>query len=634
MTMRYIKLLLVVFVLSSTTACKKYLDIVPDNVATIDYAFRMRSTAEQFLFTCYSYIPNYGDRYNSPALYGADEFWLSNDKTTWSTWNVAQGLQNINNPLVDYWNGTNNATDLWEAINQCNVFLENIESVPDMESYERTQWAAEVKFLKAFYHFLLLKSYGPIPIVDENIPVSASGEEVRVERQPVDEVFAYIENLLDVAIADLPEELMNEPVEYGRITKPIALGIKAKVLVFAASPLFNGNTDYAGFANNDGTLLFNSNYDANKWQKAVTALKEAIDLAHSLGHKLYEFEYTLQTRDISDTTRQQLTTRGIITERWNDEILWSHTGSTTKGLQEWIAPKALSSAQTAYSVPNGSTGVPLKIAAKFYSDKGVPIEEDPTWPYTTRFELQRITEEERYNLKEGDTTIRFNFNRENRFYGSLGFDRGIWYGQGRFDDNDTYALELKVTEFGGKTQAGWHSVTGYYAKKLIHFTNSNSANNTYVAIAYPWVMLRLGDLYLLYAEALNEVNGPAPEVYEYLDRIRERAGLEGVLDSWRKYSRLSNKPTTKDGLREIIHRERTIEMAFEGQRYWDLRRWKTAMEELNQPITGLDVDQETTEAFNRQRVIFDQTFSLKDYFTPLRENDLIVNKNLVQNPGW
>src|SRR5690606_34906513 len=116
--------------------------------------------------------------------------------------------------------------------------------------------------------------------------------------------------------------------------------------------------------------------------------------------------------------------------------------------------------------------------------------------------------------------------------------------------------------------------------------------------------------------------------------IRERAGLEGVLDSWRKYSRLTNKPTTKDGLREIIHRERTIEMAFEGQRYWELRRWKTAMEELNQPITGLDVDQETTEAFNRQRVIFDQSFSWKDYFTPLRENDLLENKNLAQNPAW
>src|SRR5690606_10597635 len=122
------------------------------------------------------------------------------------------------------------------------------------------------------------------------IHVSASGEEVRVERQPVDEVLAYLENLLEVAIDVLTKELMNKTVEYGRITKLIALGIKAKVLVFAASPLFNGNTDYAGFANNDGTLLFNSNYDANKWQKAVTALKEAIDLAHSLGHKLYELD--------------------------------------------------------------------------------------------------------------------------------------------------------------------------------------------------------------------------------------------------------------------------------------------------------------------------------------------------------
>lgn len=632
--MKLIRIILLTATITAVAGCNKYLDVVPDNVATLEYAFRMRSTAERYLATCYSYLPNLGDKYYNPGLYGADEFWLSSDKTYWNTWNIALGLQNTNNPLVDYWNGVNHAEDLWEGISQCNVFLEHIEKVPDMDGSEKRQWASEVKFLKAFYHFWLLRCYGPIPIARENIPISASGEEVRVSRQSIDEVFDYIIELIEEAEPDLPLTLLDNNLDYGRLTLPIVLGWKAKILTYAASPLFNGNTDYANFSNKDGKPLFNPEYRVEKWQKAVDALEEAITTAHAQGYALYEFEPTSQIRFVNDSTRLKLTTRGIVTDQWNEEIIWANTGSTTKSLQEWIAPKALSRNQTNYSVPNGSTAVTLQLVEKFYSANGVPIEEDKSWNYNGRYDLRVATEQDRYYIKEGETTAAVNFDREPRFYGAIGFDRGIWFGQGNYDEENPYWLQLKVGEFGGKTQAGWHAVTGYYAKKLINVTNNNPTYSTYTAIAYPWTMLRLGDLYLLYAEALNELQGPTAKVYEYLDKIRERAGLEGVLNSWENHSRSPNKPTTKDGLREIIHRERTIEMAFEGERFWDLRRWKTAPEELNQAIKGWDVDQETMENFYRVRVIFEQTFGLKDYFWPLREQDLIVNKNLLQNPGW
>lgn len=634
--MKNIKKILWVGALALFVSCGKWLDVVPDNVATLDYAFRMRSIAERYLMTCYSYIPDFGDKYYNPALYGADEFWLSADKTTWTNWNIALGFQSASSPLVNYWRGGNGGSDLWEAVSQCNIFLENISSVPDMEDYEKRQWTAEVKFLKAYYHFLLLRSYGPIPIIDENLPISASGEDVRVVRQPVDQVFDYIVNLISEAEEDLPLELMNDNSDYGRITLPIAAGYKAKILTYAASPLFNGNTDYATFTNKDGTVLFNQTYHHEKWQKAVDALEEAIYIAHLQGYGLYEFEPTLQTREINDSIRVGLTIRGTVTDRWNKEILWAHSNSQSSvgSLQAWIQPKALSPAQVAYSTPNGSTGVPLKIASLFYSENGVPIEEDFTWDFANKYDLQVAGFEDRYYIKENETTVKFNFNREPRFYGSLGFDRGIWYGQGNYDQDNAYWLRLRRGEFGGKAQAGWHSVTSYYAKKLVHFTNHNPNNSTYSSINYPWVMLRLGDLYLLYAEALNELNGPSEKVYEYLDLIRAKAGLKGVLESWSNFSNVPHKPTTQEGLREIIQRERAIDMAFEGERFWDLRRWKTAPLELNKPITGWDVDQELIEGFYRERILFNQTFRMKDYFWPIHENDLLVNKNLVQAPGW
>lgn len=631
--MKYLKIAIVSSIIAVSVGCNKWIDVVPDNVASLEYAFRMRSTAERYMAGCYSYIPNFGNMYNNPGLYGADEFWLSSDKTTWNSWNIAKGLQSVSSPIINYWAGSDGGSDLWEAISECNIFLDHIGSVPDMDDYEKRQWAAEVKFLKAYYHFLLLRSYGPIPIMRENIPISASGEEVRVARRPVDEVFSYINELITEAEEDLPLELINVNSEYGRITLPIALGYKAKILTYAASPLFNGNPTYANFTNHDGTALFSTQYDEEKWRKAVDALEEAIMVAHLQGYALYEFPLESRTLGIPDSLHLGLTNRGTVTDQWNQEIIWAHNTSTTN-LQAWVQPKALSDEQRTNTTPNGSTGVPLKIASLFYTENGVPIDEDVTWDYGNRYNLKLAEEEDRFYIRRGERTVAFNFDREPRFYGSLGFDRGVWYGQGNFNHEDPFWLKLLVGEFGGKQQAGYHSVTGYYAKKLVHYTNTTTQNSNYNAVNYPWVMLRLGDLYLLYAEALNELHGPTAEVYEYLDMIRAKAGLSGILDSWQTFSRTPNKPTTKDGLREIIQRERAIDMVFEGERFWDLRRWRTAPDELNQPITGWDVNQNTTEGFYRERLLFDQQFRVKDYFWPIQQQDLIVNKNLIQNPGW
>jgi len=632
--MKIFKSIICGLVMCLSVSCQKYLDIVPDNVATVEYAFRMRVTAEKYLFTCYSFLPKMGDMYQNPGMFGGDELWLSADKSWWSNWVVALGNQNVNNPVLDYWNGANAATALWMGISQCNIFLENIQQVPDMDDREKAQWAAEVKFLKAYYHFFLVRMYGPIPIIDENLPISASGEEVRISRKPVDEVFDYIVNLIDELAPDLPNAVRDENSELGRITKPIALGMKAKILVYAASPLFNGNADYEGFINPDGTPLFNTVYSAQKWEKAVAACKEAIDLCHSLGYDLYEFEGSQQTRNISEDTRLHLNARGTITERWNPEIIWANTGSTTRDLQVWAAPRVLEASHIGNQEPNGSIGVTMKVVNLFYSKNGVPIDEDTEYRYAERFALRTSTAEDKYRIKEGYTTSRLNFDREPRFYGTLGFDGGIWYGQGRFDDEDPYYLQIKKEQIGGKVQVGWHAVTGYYAKKWINYTNTSVNTGTYTTVNWPWVMLRLGDLYLLYAEALNALNGPNDESIRFLDLIRAKAGLDGVVESWTAHSRNPNKYTTAEGLQEIIRRERGIELALEGERFWDLRRWKAAPEELNQPISGWDVDQVTAEAYYRERVLYNQTFALKDYFWPIRENDLIVNKNLVQNPGW
>ncbi|TCC99797.1 RagB/SusD family nutrient uptake outer membrane protein [Pedobacter psychroterrae] len=633
--MRNIKIGLYIVLLTVCSSCKKYLDIVPDNIPTIENAFTMRISAERFLFTCYAYMPLQSSLTANPAFTAGDEFWLHNDYST-TGYSIARGFQNVLDPYLNYWQGSQGGKDLYQGIRDCNIFLENVGTVPDLDEYERDRWIAEAKFLKAYYHFWLIRMYGPIPLKKENLPVSAGIEEVKVRRDKVDDCFNYVVQLLDEAAAPemLPNRIDNEAAELGRITRPIVLALKAYVLVTAASPLFNGNSDYIGFTDNQGTALFNTTIDQGKWEKAAAACKEAIELCEMNGSKLYYYSQSGQQYNVSDTTRIQLNIRNSLTEKWNAEIIWGNPNSTASTLQVQATTRGLDPAKRTNGGVAGNLGVPIKVTEVFYSDRGVPITEDSEWDYAGRYELKTAGQEERYNLKYGYTTASINFNREPRYYASLGFDGGIWYGQGRFNDNDPWYLMAKKGQSASTIANHSHNATGFWPKKLVYYTNVIGDGNTYTKIDYPWPVIRLADLYLLYAEALNETTGPGAEVYKWIDRVRERAGLQGVVTSWQTASVNPGKPGVKDGMRDIIRQERLIELAFEGQRFWDLRRWKTAISELNKPITGWDLAQVTSAGYYREKQIFKQVFTTRDYLWPIRETEMLANKNTVQNPGW
>ena len=179
-----------------TQSCS-YLDVVPDKIGTIDNSFTNRNEAEKYLNTCYSYIPGNDSPYNNVALMGADELWSYYPLTPYNDfgpWKIALGRQNVNDPLCNMW------YVYYRGIRDCNIFLENVSDmskVGDLTPSMRKRWLAEVKFLKAYYHFCLFRMYGPIVIADDNLPISATPEEVRKKREPVDKVVQYIVDLLD-----------------------------------------------------------------------------------------------------------------------------------------------------------------------------------------------------------------------------------------------------------------------------------------------------------------------------------------------------------------------------------------------------------------------------------------------------
>lgn len=632
---RYYLTYTLILLLFGAGGCKKYLDVVPDNIATLDNAFTMRSEAEKYLYTCYSFMPRDGSLVDDPAMIGGDEMWaLTNPgfpEFNHQMFNIARGLQNIVSPQGD---GT--WFSMYRGLRDCNIFLENVSRVPDLDPGERDRWIAEVLFLKAYYHFTLVRMYGPIPLIRKNLPVYADVEAVKVFRDPVDDCFSYIVELLDSAKKNLPLVINNPGKELGRVTQPMAYSLKAKALVTAASPLFNGNSDQASLKNSDGRVLFPQQFQAEKWTTAATACKEAIDICHGAGMKLYTYNPVFQQYPLRDTTKVQMNIRGMVTDPWNIELIWGNTQSLASLIQRVATPNVdhryLDNPRIVSELAPS-----LKIVELFYSDKGVPIQEDKTWN-TTNALLRKAENAHKLNIRNGYTTAALNFDREPRFYASIGFDGGVWYGQGSFDDSQADRLFFVSSRKGqpnGKVQPDKGSVTGYFVKKLVHWQNTQGATvDDYTITVYPWPVMRLGQLYLLYAEALNEANGPVQEAHDYINKVRERAGLPTVNVSWTNYSNNPTKFTTKEGMREIIQRESLIELAFEGQRFWDLRRWKTALFEYRRPIEGWDIEQSDPVYFYRRKVLFNQVFTQKDYLFPIREDNLVVNRNLVQNIGW
>lgn len=620
-------------VLILVPSCKKsFLDIVPDNVATLDNAFANRNEAEKYLFTCYSYLPQEGNPDKNPAFSGGDEAWtywpMSEDFFYLDSYNIARGNQNRVSPYMNYWDGFDGKS-LWQGIRACNIFLQNLDKVVDLQPYEKVRWIAEAKFLKAYFHWYLFRMYGPIPVMDTNLDITASPEAVKVYRQPADSVVNYISNLLDQAAAGddatgLPSKITSEATELGRITKVAALAIKARVLVTGASPLFNGNSDFAGLKSNDGRALFNTQYDAAKWTRAAAACKAAIDAATAQGLKLYYFNPGLTVVDAA--TKKEMDIRNAVCEKWNSELIMGSTagGNPTYWLQLFACPQF--SANVNLDV-KGKLAPPLKIAEMFYTKNGVPIEEDKTWDYSNRYTL-RTSNATDAGLQSGYQTVGLHFDREPRFYADMSFDGGKW-----FMKNGNYNIQSKIGDISGKKQSRLYTVTGYFTKKIVNW-NLVYTPTSITAESYAWPVMRLSDLYLLYAESLNESGNPAAAL-PYLNDIRTRAGLNSVESSWTNFSNNPTKYTTVTGLRDIIRQERSIEMAFEGSRFWDLRRWKTAPQVLSQPIYGWDILQSTFADYNRRVLLYNPRFvGPRDYFWPIREYDLQVNPNLVQNSGW
>ena len=267
-----------------------YLNVVPENdIETIETIFEKREQAEDWMKTCHVFLTApVTSVMSSPAFTGADEVvageYVRNQYPAFEGFFIGDGLQMSQEPYGNVWKNT----QFYAAIRYCNVFFENIGHVYNMEQVEKNIWTAEIKALKAHYYFELMRRYGPIILVPENIDVNADVEKMQLPRSPIDSCVNTIVRLLDEAIPVLPPFNQKDMSHKGYYCKEGAAALKAQTLLLAASPMFNGNKNYANFVNKAGEHLFNSEYDPEKWKKAAEATEEAIDIALQNGKKLVE----------------------------------------------------------------------------------------------------------------------------------------------------------------------------------------------------------------------------------------------------------------------------------------------------------------------------------------------------------
>jgi hypothetical protein len=461
----------------------------------------------------------------------------------------------------------------YEAIRKANIILEYIDYCRNMSAERRNQFIGEAKLLKASFFFDLVKRYGGMPIVDEILSIEG---QINRPRDRFEDCIDYMVRLCDEAAPLLPTRYPSNA--YGRVTRGAALGLKASVLLFAASPLFNENP-----VPNSTEVHRYASYDMERWGAAADAALACIELRNpdmTFAHDLYP-DYQ----------------RLFFDRLGNNETMIAR-------LREPWPNAARANCPIGYGGGNPgrcNTNVSMELIDMFETKNGLLPAADPT------FDPQHP-----------------NDNRDDRFYASILFSGVHLWG--------------REVEFWGPTPAGRDyrnaslqgCYTGYTMYKFIDPEMSlvepvKNADNIYH-------FLRFAEVLLTYAEAKNEYLGAGDAsicndamIYTCLNRLRTRAGLP----------LLATGSLDKGEMREYVRRERTVELAFEEHRYYDLRRWRLAETRLNAPVHGVEVTNVDGNVVYGQRfVVENRVFPLKQYYHPIPQTELDKNPMLVKNPNW
>lgn len=571
------------------------------------------------------------------------------------------------------------------AIRQASVFIHNAHANDELTQDEIDVLIGEAHFLRGYFYWLLIRKYGPVPIMpDEGADFSESYDNLSYPRNTFDECVDFICKDMIEAAKRLPDRRDN--LNSARPTKGAALAVRAKVLTYAASPLYNGNTEMADFTDKTGRQLISQQYDERKWAVAAAAGKDFLDYndqagvykIHTVGIRKTAEDTSYPTTiippkcepyssqnfpdgwaDIDPFESYRSVFNGELSMAENEEVIFTRgqnnrtnnlipdgqDGSVEIGVKDLVK----------HQLPNSLGGwnihgVTQKQCDAYAMADGTPYDREKVMAqYGPGNEFTTINNKALHPYDHlPDNGIYMGYaNREPRFYASVAYSGTIWPGASTTEDRyHNQQIFYYRGEQDGRVNSNERWVnTGIGVMKYVHPYDINVGNNASIRDkADP--ALRYADLLLLYAEALNNlttsyeiaswdgtqtytISRDVNEMHRGVKPVRMRAGVPDYTDE--VYA-------DRDKFFNAIVHERQIEFFAENQRYFDLRRWKIAEEHEAEQIYGCNTLMDRRNAlqfYNPVRVPKLQTsFSRRQYFWPVSWDELRRNKNLTQAPGW
>jgi len=554
-------------------ACKKQ-ETFPVDKVTIQYVFDPRDSAGtnalKYLLNIYNVLKNGGNRVGGNYLDAASDDAVSS-ATGQAVTDLATGTySSIDLPSDEnVWSTTNstNTFNYWSGIRYANEFVDNIPVVPVMGETNgvstRYIWQSEARFLRAYFYFELVKRFGGVPLLGNT--VYNINDNLSLPRASFADCISYIVNecsAIQDSLVTVP--LVSPNSDNYRATKGAAMALKAKVLLYAASPLYNSST-------NTNPLLGYTSYDPTRWQAAATAAQALINLN----------TYSLDPSYLN-----------VFMQQNDPEVIFIRTVDNGTTIEKDNGPVGFPS-----NLAQGITSPTQELVDSYPMMNGLAIT-DPTSGY--------------------DPNNPYN-NRDPRLGYNILYNGHPWL-------NTTIA-----TYEGGANKPNngqQQTVTGYYMRK---FMGPQETQNNYANHDEDWVIFRYAEVLLDFAEAQNEVEAaPGGDVYAALTALRKRAG---IAEGTGNYGLTAGM--TQSQMRTVIQNERRIEMPFEEQRFFDIRRWQIAPTVMNTPLMGVTINNSNGNlTYNYVPVLTPKFTAPKMYVYPIPYDEVLKNPNMKQNPGW
>jgi len=678
--MKYMKKILYTLIIGCSLAmgissCSDYLEVdyIFKDQQSLDTVFARRRYSEEWLANVYARIRTgenvmIASKGHQPFNFLADDMYFGDRDNKIDFFKACKYKEG---DIQGSWG------DCYRGIRDASTFINNIDKNMEMTEKEIRVRKAEARFIRAYCYWLLLRKYGPIPLLpEEGIDFTQEYADLAIPRSTYVECAEYIASQMALAAQDL--ELSQTNDEIARATKGAALAVRARAYLYAASPLFNGNTDpWAKQLKDDtGRPLLLEVRDETLWAKAAAAAQEVISLGkyklHTAisrdvdagdgfpktidppYHPIYsENAFPKGWKGIDPFESYREVFNGAISGSANEELIFTRgVNQSTEGIVAMIwhqMPTSLFGWNT--------HGVTLKHANTYYqndgSDNPAYGKEDPRegrpltgYGFTTQSEVDAGTVRP---LKAG--VSKEYLGREPRFYASIAYNGSVWEALRLIDTGkrNKQAWYYRGGEDGRiSEQAGLYLRTGIGVKKFYHpddcFTGKDRVEQ-HVGRSKVDVDIRYAEVLLIYAEALNELSKPytfpdykgegtvtvsrdTEEMSTYMSQIRFRAGLPDLDTTIYNDYELFKK---------ALKRERQIELFAETHRYYDLRRWKDADKEETMPVWGCNMDATKDQQIKFHHPVrvpsLPNVFVDKMYLWPISHTELKRNKRLTQNPG-